>query len=320
MRAATLLLPSGQRFARGHLTGEGARALGRSDRLTMGEPGRRAQLLRYFGFLPRGGWPIAALWRQLDASDAKHATWLFAEPAWLRPEINGVRLMAYGQRMQMTRGDCDALLPALKPLFGDAGFLIDAPRFERWYVRLPAQARFPAFADPADALGDDVFEYLDTTPEGRRWRALDSEVQVVLHNHPWNAQRQAQGKPPINALWFWGGGELPSVHDGQMANPQALAYSDDRTLHALAAGAGAVEPLPRSLALPAHGEGPWLFDLTHLQDLAQLQRDWLMPALVALGQRRIQALVLDSEDGLLRRIERHQRWRLWRKPLTHLSA
>jgi hypothetical protein len=42
-------------------------------------------------------------------------------------------------------------------------------------------------------LGDDLFSHLPEGEGGRRWRALMTEAQVLLHNHSWNQQRAAQG-------------------------------------------------------------------------------------------------------------------------------
>ena len=42
-----------------------------------------------------------------------------------------------------------------------------------------------------------------------RWRALLNESQIVLHNHPINAVREARGAVAVNSLWFWGAGTLP---------------------------------------------------------------------------------------------------------------
>src|SRR5690606_7681785 len=125
-------------------------------------------------------------------------------------------------------------------LFGDAGFELDAPHPARWYLRLPPGAEAPVFSDPGDALGEDVFDHMDTSPGGRRWRTLASEAQVTLHNHPLNARRAALGMAPVNALWFWGGGRLPAA----VAERGATCYSDDDTARALAAAGGRGEPLP----------------------------------------------------------------------------
>jgi hypothetical protein len=318
MPTATLLLPARERFA-GQALPEGiARALGRARPGGGALPGERAQLLRHFELLPRG-WPVAALTRQLDAGDAELGAWLRADPAYVRPDINGVRLLATGDVLQLTQEDVDALLPALRPLFGDAGFPIDAPSPSRWYLRLPREAKLPQFAEPAEALGTDLFDHLpgvdDERPEGRRWRALLSDAQVVLHNHPWNAQRLAEGKLPVNSLWFWGAGLLP---DHVTARHRRL-HSDDTLLRALANASGtAATPLASPFMPPV--EGSALYDLRALRNFAWLVGDWLEPAILALQAGGIDSLRLDFEDGAGYLLDRGQRWRFWRRPLRVLHA
>ena len=313
MTAATLLLPSRAHFAGQALPGAIARALGRADRSQAGGSGERAQLLRHFDLLPRG-WPVAALTREFDAADASLSAWLRADPVYVRPDINGARLLAHDQAMQLGHDDIEALLPALRPLFGDTGFTIDAPTPTRWYLRLPREAKLPVFAAPADALGADLFEHLPEGPEGRRWRALLSEAQVVLHNHPRNAARIAAGKPPVNSLWFWGGGILPD----HVTTSHASVHSDDSTLLALAAAARSqATSLAPGFAPMAPGS---LHDLRALRSVAALVNDWLEPALAAVQSGELERLRLDFEDGAGFGIEGRQRWRFWRKPLAALDG
>lgn len=310
-RRATLLLPAAERFGAQRLGDAAAAALGRADRLPAGEPGRRAQLLRHFEPAPKR-WPIAALTRQADAGDAAGSAWLRADPVHIRPDINGARLLAYGDALGVDEPDREALLPALRPLFGDAGFPIDAPAPARWYLRLPREAKLPDFADPAQALGEDVFEHLAAGADGRRWRALLSEAQVVLHNHPWNARRAERGRAPINSLWFWGGGVLPD----RVASAHSWLHSDDESASALARAACAAGPLPQRWA---DIDGDAAFDLDGERDLARLQQAWLLPALDALATGRIDALDIDLADGRALRFGRGQRWRFWRKPVRRFG-
>lgn len=313
MTAATLLLPSRARFAGQVLPDAIARAFGHAGRTPMGEPGERAQLLRHFQLLPRG-WPVAALTRHRDAGDAMLSAWLRADPVYVRPDINGARLLAHDHALQLDQDDADALLPALRPLFGDTGFTIDAPTPTRWYLRLPRESKLPTFAEPAEALGADLFEHLPEGPDGRRWRALLSEAQVVLHNHPHNATRIAAGKPPVNSLWFWGGGILPD----HVTTPHASVASDDATLLALASAAGAQVPAPSAGFVPAMTDG--LHDLRAMRNAATLASDWFAPAIAAVWRGELERLRLDFEDGTGLIIERRQRWRFWRKPLLTLDA
>jgi len=318
MAVATLLLPSCSRLAGQRWSAPVARALGRADRSPASAPGERQQLLRHFDLLPRG-WPAAALTRQQDADDAYLSAWVRADPVYVRPDINGARLLAHGEGMQLGIEDVEALLPALRPMFGDTGFPIDAPSPQRWYLQLPKEVRLPTFAEPADALGADLFEHLPgidqcTSPEGRRWRALLSEAQVVLHNHPWNAQRVAASKPPVNSLWFWGGGVLPD----HVSSKHRHVHSDDDLLRALGLAAKTqVASLPAQFAMTNEVA---LFDLRRARDVAALSRDWLEPALSALLHGRLGSLRLDAEDGSGFVLERRQRWRFWRKPLSSFDV
>ena len=304
MGTATLLLPPRARFGGQRLPQSTARWLGRADRDNVeGDPVARA-----FDILPRG-WPVAAVTRQRDAGDAAGSAWLRADPVHIRPDINGARLLAHGDALGLTARDADALLPALKPLFGDAGFPIDAPVPTRWYLRLPEGAKLPVLADPARALGADLFDYLPDGSEGRRWRALLSEAQVVLHNHPHNAARIAAGLTPINSLWFWGAGRLPD----HVRSDFIEMLGDDDAMRAFAEAAGAT-----SAALPEHwraGEGHRLFDLRHVRDLTVLDRDWLSPLLADLRSRKLDTGTLEFADGRRFRLARGHRWRLWRRPL-----
>lgn len=320
MTTVTLLLPAAEKLA-GALSPELAAALGRGDRVPDVQPGERAQLLRYFGLSP-DGWPIAALTRQLDVGDAAQGSWLRADPAWVRPDINGARLLACGKRLQLAQDDVDAFLPALRPLFEDSGFVFDAPVPSHWYLRLPAGMQLPVFAEPAEALGADLFDHLPSDAVGdrlgkasgsaRSWRALLSEAQVVLHNHPWNTRRAAAGKPPINSLWFWGGGGWPD----SVRTSCTAVLSDDSSLRALANAADA-----RNDLLPLRFDvspGDTLLDLRAFRDLDRVTRNWLMPAIGALQHGTLRRLHLDFADGSGFLLEPAQRWRFWRRPALNL--
>ncbi len=302
----TLLLPPASRFAGIALPATLAKALGRADRATL-EAGRQAQLARQFQLLPNR-WAEAALTRVVDTdeADARLSGWLRADPAYIRPDINGARLLGIGDALGIEQADVEALLPALRPLFGDAGFTLDAPTPSRWYLRLPREAKLPAFASPDDALGDDVFEHIVDGPEARRWRVLASEAQVTLHNHPRNAQRIAAGKVPINSLWFWGGGLLPD----SIASGFPTVFSDDVLLHGIAR-IGKLDAMPMKDATLDIDDA--LVDLRAVRDPRAVVESWLAPVAASVSTREA---VFDFADGQVFTLRANQRWRFWRKPLA----
>ena len=313
MATATLLLPHRDAFDGQGLSQPLAQALGRADRTTA-DGDQRARIL---DVLPRG-WPAAAATRQRDVGDAAHGAWLRADPAHVRADINGARLLGYGQALSLTAQDSAAFLPALRPLFGNAGFLLDAPTPTRWYLQLPQGARLPTFTAPEDALGADVFDHLpgsaDTSPEARRWRTLASEAQVVLHNHPRNAERAQSGLPAINSLWFWGASVLPD----HVRSPFAQIRTRDDALDAMAALAGVTASPPGDAWSPVDADTA--IDLRDARQFRAVETGWIAPALVDVRARRLDALALDFGDGARFVMTRGQRWRFWRRPLRALAS
>ncbi|WP_374557182.1 phosphoglycerate mutase [Thermomonas sp.] len=307
MARLTLLLPATARFAGHPLPPALAQALGRADR-GQSDAGESAQLARHLTLLPLG-WPAAALTRLLDAGedDARQGAWLRADPAHVRPDINGARLLGVGATVGMDQADVDALLPALRPLFGDAGVQLDAPHPARWYLRLSAGTPMPMFSSPDEALGDDVFDHAPRGEAARRWRALESEVQITLHNHPHNAARLASGRVPINSLWFWGGGALPDA----VSTTHPTVFSDDPAVRG-AARLGKLQDMPLPASLESEVDA--LVDLRGQRDGRGLIERWLLPA-VGSGE-----VTLDFADGVMFTLRPGQRWRLWRRPLSALPA
>jgi len=294
--ALVLLLPERRRLGAVPAGGTLARRLGRADRLADGEPGERAQLQRWFELLPRA-WPAAAVTRAQDAGDAPLHAWLRADPAFVRPDMTGARVMAIGE-LGLSADEARALLEPLRPLFGDAGFPISAPHPARWYLALPREARLPAFSPPEVVLGDDLAAHLPEGPEGRRWRALLNEAQILLHNHPVNAARVAAGRLPANSLCFWGFGVLPDRVQAKVAR----VAGGESLLAALAA-----------LAEPAaDGE---LHDLRAERSIVAIGE----AVEAAIAQAGAGEVWLDFADGARWALRAGQRWRFWRRPLAALA-
>ncbi len=295
-RPLELWLPDLSRFEPGHPL----RAwLVRIDRAGDAPRGYLAGLAGYFECV--GGFAPAALTRELLAGDAADAAWLSADPAWIQPDLNGARLLACGQ-MQLSMEDAAALARPLKPVFGDAGMTLEVSSPDRWHVRLPPDVRLPPFASPEEALGEDLAQHLPEGTEGRRWRAILTEVQVLLHQHPLNATRRELGLPPINSLWLWGGGSLPVAVRSALTG----CVSDDVLLGALAARAG-VPVVPRTPQAIAEARARWLIDLQDLP-VADLAGSW-WPALERLSGSTVLLSFASGERWLHRPWHRLRFWR-----------
>lgn len=274
--------------------------LARADRMADGPKGYLAGLAHYFRCI--GGFAPAAFTRQLLAQDAADATWLSADPAWVQPDLSGARLLACGQ-LPITIDEAQALAKPLKPIFGDAGMILEVSSPERWHLRLPSQSALPEFDSPEQALGEDLYEHLPQGQEGRRWRVLFNEVQVLLHQHPVNADRRARGLPPVNSLWFWGGGSLPQ----HVTSALSGVIGDDLLLSALAKQA-AIPVQSRTETSVNDARAGWLIDL---QDQApeDLVTAW-WPSLQRLATRQpLQWSFASGERWIHRPWHRLRFWR-----------
>ncbi|MCX7512143.1 phosphoglycerate mutase [Frateuria sp. STR12] len=298
-----LWLPALARFEPAHPL---RRLLARADRLADGPRGYLAGLAAWFD-APQP-LPAAALTRELAAADAGDASWLCADPAWVEPDLSGARLLACGQ-MQLSQAEAEALAEPLTPLLAEQGMALLLTTPERWHVRLPPGTAVPAFPAPEQALGENLLQHLPQGPEGRRWRILQNELQVALHQHPLNAQRRAAGKPPVNSLWLWGAGVLPA----RIRTDLPGVTSDDPLLRALAARAGiAHRARPQGASMEWPGDLP-LGGLLDLQDLpANVIADAWWPAIATVAGRHPLRLIFASGERWEHRP--WHRWRIWRGP------
>ncbi|MGF6712302.1 hypothetical protein QFZ41_003266 [Luteibacter sp. W1I16] len=294
--------------------------LARGTTLPAAVPGYLVALSEHFRW-PHGTLPAAALIRQSVAGDASDALWLSADPAWVQPELNGARLLACGN-LGLSVEDSKSLVEALAETFEAEGMSLLVGDAQHWQLRLPNYVEVPSFPEPEEALGADLFEQLPKGEEGRRWRALINEAQVVLHNHPVNRTRTAQGLPPVNSVWLWGPGALPEWVECGLSR----IYSDDLLAWALAhranvdvqsrttfaapvgaASAGARDnPAIAAEAAPAYS----LLDLQDIQPSA-FERDWwsAIEAHLTAGTE----IRLAFADGVRTVLRKRHRLRFWRK-------
>lgn len=295
---ASLWLPALDRFEAAHPL---RRLLVQADRFADDPQARFAALAHAFdGAGPP--LPAAALLREHLAGDAGEATWLNADPAWVQPDMSGVRLMACGS-LSLQPDEAQAYAQLLQPAFVEAGLQLEITAPNHWQLRLPPDVPLPDFAAPEQALGEDLYQHLPQGAEGRRWRVLLNEVQVLLHQHPLNAARQARGLAPINSVWLWGAGRLPM----QLHSTLAGVVGNDELLRALAARAGipCQARTPESLGTAPAG---CLVDLLDLPP-GELSGAW-WSAVQALAQR--QPLHFAFAGGERWSWRPWHRWRFWR--------
>lgn len=282
-----------------------ARWLAQGDRLPDVADPRFALARESFRFAG-GTLPVAALRHHAHGGGAGSGIWMCADPAYARSEATGARLMAC-PLPDVAAEEAHSLATALMPLFEDAGLALVVDTPAAWCAQLRDGVPEVAFTRPIHALGANLLDCLPQDAAGRPWRRLFNEAQIALHAHPVNAERIAAGRPPVNALWFWGAGPLPAAVESQLA---LLASSDD-VLRGLAmlAGIPCAEPSPEALQTGgAAGEVLLDLDSRARGDLA----GWPAHFQCVLRERRFDVIELRFPGGERFRVRHAHRLRFWR--------
>src|SRR5712691_11608066 len=285
-----------------------------------------AWLFGRFGVERQRDWPVAPYTLLADGGAPERHFWMRADPVHLRVGRDSL-VLADGAAFEVSRAESEALVETLNRHFGRT-MLFYPMRPARWYVRLekaPELHTTPAAA----ARGVAIDEMLPSGPDAVRFHALMNEAQMLLHEHPVNAERGARGEPALNSVWFWGGGVIAAAKD----RPFSTVFGDDPLARGLALAAGIpARALPKdagAMLTAAGDEGVALVVMDSLRSAgharerrAALERDWFEPLLAALQCRRIGmlSLSLPGVDSLLevetvRRDLRHF-WRM-KKPLAN---
>ncbi len=298
--------------------------IARGRRKRMAPVSREAWLFERFGVPKQRDWPVAPYTLLADGGAPERRYWMRADPVHLQVGRDSLGL-ADSAAFDVSRAESEALVETLNRHFGQT-MLFYPVRPARWYVRLekaPDMQTTPAAA----ARGLAIDEKLPSGPDAMRFHALMNEAQMLLHEHPVNAVREARGDLSLNSIWFWGGGVIETAK----ARPFSAVVGDDPLARGLALAAGIpARALPRdagSMLASLADEGVALVVLDALREAqlrerrTALERDWFLPLLAALKSSRIGMLTLHlaGENRLLQvetvRSDLRYFWRL-RKPLS----
>ena len=224
------------------------------------------------------------------------AFWLAADPVTLIAGRDDVRLAGIVQ--DLDANDVASLVAMLNAHFAIDGIAFVAARPDAWFVRAPAPVAIRT-RPVATVAGRMLRELLPTGPDAGTWQRWQSEIQMLLHDHPVNAAREREGKAPANSVWLSEGGVLPS----RASATSVATFAGGGIAAALAAYVNrAPRAVPEALdpAIASAGDiSTLVVALPPPLDLAAVERDWAAPAWAALIQRTLHAVTLIAEgrDG-----------------------
>jgi len=211
--------------------------------------------------------------------------------------------------------DAGTLVRMLDDHFADDDLRFEIVRPDAWFVRRREPARIAT--TPPDAVrGRDAAACMPSGPESGLWRRWQNEIEMLLHDHAVNRQREARGALPVNAVWFSGGGRLAEVP----ALPSAFVTAPPSPLGDLARGiacvAGTVpasDDIAHAVARARNAGGDALAVLPRVLDVADLETRTLAPALLLLNARQVTTVHLVADGNGTTIAWSAQRPRLWRR-------
>jgi len=179
-----------------------------------------------------GDLPSAPLCHLAQTGVADGAFRMHADPVFLRPDQD--RLLLFDSRhLALDAGEAAEFSALFNRHFAKSSWRLEAPEPGHWYLRLP---RAPALTTQPlhRVIGRNIDRFLPEGEEARKWRGILNEVQMLFHQADVNRRREQAGRAPVNSLWFWGGGHLPSVPPSRYA----ALFADQPLARGLAIAAG----------------------------------------------------------------------------------
>lgn len=219
------------------------------------------------------------------------------QPLWLgqlvhvAPARDGAALIPANE-LEITQEEAAALYESAAPYIPESGFAAVPFDTQHWALT-PPHGYQPDCASPALVSITSVNDWWTQDPEGRPWRRLVNELQMLWFDHPVNQAREARGLRPVNSVWLYGGGR-----PAQLSSAPALDTGSLRVV--------------RGLHGPALVQdwGSWLQELERL-DRDEFARLDMPERLVLIGADRIAELTPARPGFLGRLMGTKQDWRRW---------
>jgi hypothetical protein len=272
--------------------------------------GRADRLERILGLLGRPG-PTQGLgaMRMWGQTGDRPTVWIAAaDPVYFEPRLDHLCLHVL-DGSDMPVADLRRLVDHLQITLGEeqgAGF---ARLGNFTYLRTGEP--FPTAAQPAHNLDQEIpNEHMPAGPAAGRYRKLVSEIEMALHDHPVNLERQERGLRPVNSFWLWGGGYAPEPQ----RVPHPPLYADDPLLRGYWKSVGASSAgWPGSiLACLERVDSGFVAVLPADESESTLLTRALSELREAVESGRIDRLSVLAADGIRATVRSRDRYRFWR--------
>lgn len=207
----------------------------------------------------------------------------------------------------MTATERSSLEPVFSEHLQSTGLELHEAKDE-WLLRSASPLQLQTVT-PEFAAANPLSEILPRGRDAGAVRRLMTEMQMLLHEHPVNASRQARGMPAINAVWVHGEGILSDVSSVSLP----AAFGEDLFLRGLYRVhdqvVGAKPADATALLAQLRGSAVAVIGALNLQSL---ETQWLAPLSRALLSGAISKLGLVFDQWQVS-VDRTDMFKLWRR-------
>ena len=263
---------------------------------------------------PDGGLAALRMWGQ---TGDRPANWIAAaDPIYLEPRLDHLCLHEL-RRTGLEPVQMRALIDHLQRTLGDDGEFGFTRLGSCGYLsakRPIATAAMPAYV--IDQQKPD--EFLPSGDNAAAHRNLLSEIEMALHEHEVNLEREADGQQPVNSLWLWGGGVAPE----KITRAQPPLFSDDGMLtgYWYSATGVAVPWLGSISRCIEESVAGFVAETPEFDDSSELLEECLTELREALHSNRLSSLTLLFRDGVRAHVRRSHAMRVWRRSSSLLDG
>jgi hypothetical protein len=153
-----------------------------------------------------GAWPWAA-WRQETTSvEPSREPQAFFSPCHWQIGMNEV-VMLNPDDLHLSENESRSLLSAMQPFLSEDDLTVRYVAPTQWHVQ-GELLRDLRCASLDRVIGMNLNAWLPKSESAQWMRRLQSEMQMLLYNHPVNDQRSAQRQLTVNSFWVHGAGTL----------------------------------------------------------------------------------------------------------------
>ena len=257
---------------------------------------------------PQQGLAALRFWGQ---TGERAVAWMAAaDPVHLEATMNDLRLHAL-RAQEMPATDLRALFEHLRYTLGSENGVEFASIGSYGYLSGDHHISTSAVStDIVDRCNAD--EFMPASEETAKFHRLLGELQMALHEHEVNKNRDAAGARAVNSLWFWGGGTAPEKE----VRPILPLFTNDPLFKGYwESCTGIVDKwngdFDRCLDIAKNGFVAVPPDV-HDDSRPEVQADWLDKLRLLLKKGSLNKLTLVFRDGLIVETGKYDSFRFWR--------